>query len=424
MPRISKIAVVAVLCILSNIQINAQNTYSPYSVFGVGDLVDMDLVQNTAMGGLGISNGTPFHLNNKNPALLTHNRVVVFETAISTEQKKLSNSDLSQDSFTGGLGYLAFGFPVIRDTWTISVGMMPYSIVNYESNDLGFVSGENTPLTTSYRGEGGVSRAYFATGLKLTEGLSIGLRASYLFGSIKKETQFFVFNTSYLTADISEDAFSDIKFGLGAAYSLHLKDQTYLNFGVTYDIGGDQNLTRSERLERRDLSGDRLSPDDPPYLIADDTPGADYFPSTLGVGISFEKKLKWMIGADLSTGKWSEYRDFDGESEGLGNLTEVAVGGSFIPDAFSVSNYLNRITYMMGINYQKTPYLVNDQEINDFGINFGVTLPLRNLSRLSLAFQVGQRGSKDNDLIQERYFKAHLGITVNDNKWFIRRKFD
>jgi hypothetical protein len=79
---------------------------------------------------------------------------------------------------------------------------------------------------------------------------------------------------------------------------------------------------------------------------------------------------------------------------------------------------------MVGIRYQQTPYLVNDQKINDFGINFGVTLPLRSLSRLSLAFQVGQRGSTDNDLIQERYFRANLGITVNDNKWFIRRKFD
>ena len=79
---------------------------------------------------------------------------------------------------------------------------------------------------------------------------------------------------------------------------------------------------------------------------------------------------------------------------------------------------------MLGFNYQKTPYLVNQQEIDDFGINFGVTFPLRNISRLSLAFKVGERGTTDNDLIQERYYRAYLGITVNDNKWFIRRKFD
>jgi hypothetical protein len=260
MLRISKIAFFAIVCLSSILQLDAQNTYSPYSAFGVGDLVDMGLTNNMAMGGLGISNGTPYHLNNKNPALLTYNRVVVFETAITTEQKKLSTSDLSQKSFTGGLGYLVFGFPVIRDVWTISFGLMPYSIVNYESRELGFVTGHETALRTSYHGGGGVDRAYFATGLSLVKGLSVGFRASYLFGSIKKETQYFVFNTSYLTADVSEDAFSDVTFGLGAAYNLHIKDETFLNFGITYDIGGDQNLTRSERLERRGLTGDILSP--------------------------------------------------------------------------------------------------------------------------------------------------------------------
>jgi hypothetical protein len=197
-----------------------------------------------------------------------------------------------------------------------------------------------------------------------------------------------------------------------------------LNFGITYDIGGDQNLTRSERLERRALTGDILSPDNPPYQVSDDEPGADFFPASFGNGISFEKRLKWMVGADITTGKWSKYRDFNGDSDGLTDHTEIAIGGSYIPDAFSVDNYLKRITYMIGVNYQKTPYMINDQEINDFGINFGVTLPLRNLSRLSFAFEVGERGSTDNDLIQERYFRANLGITVNDNKWFIRRKFD
>ena len=404
----------------------AQNTYSPYSVFGVGDIIGTDLAHNTAMGGVGISTASPFHLNNKNPALLTYNRVVVFETAVIVEQKNLSTEELTQENFTGGLGYLAFGFPVIRDVWTMSFGVMPYSIVNYESRDLGFVPGTGTELSTSFNGSGGITQAYFASGLKLFKGLSVGVRAAYLFGSIREETEFFVANTNYLTANATRDAFSDITFGFGAAYSLELKpDQNYLNFGITYDLGGDQKVNRLERLERRDLSGDPQSPvDEPPYLVTDDLEGSIDIPSTIGFGIGFEKKLKWTVAADFSTGKWSEYRDFDGDLEGLGDRTEIGVGGSFIPDAFSVGNYMKRVTYMLGFNYQKTPYLVNQQEIDDFGINFGVTLPLRSISRLTLAFKVGERGTTENDLIQERYYRAYLGITINDNKWFIRRKFD
>jgi hypothetical protein len=426
MLRLSKIGAIVSVFVLTLTGLQAQNTYSPYSIYGIGDLNGMDLVHNIAMGGVGISTGNPFHLNNKNPALLTHNRVVVFETALTIEQKQLSTEDLTQKNFTGGLGYLVFGFPVIRETWTMSFGLMPYSIVNYESRDLGFVPGTDTGMTTTYDGDGGVTQAYFATGLQLAKGLSVGLRAAYLFGSIKHETEYFVGNTAYLTADVSRNTFSDVTFGLGAAYSLELKtDENYLNFGITYDMGGDQGVTRLERLERRSLSGDPQSPiDEPPYLVTDDVKGSVGFPSEIGLGIGFEKKLKWNVAADFTTGKWSEYSGFDGETEGLNNRTEIAVGGSFIPDAFSVGSYLSRVTYMLGFNYQKTPYLVNEHEIDDFGINFGVTLPLRTISRLSLAFKVGERGTTENNLIKERYFRAYLGLTVNDNKWFIRRKFD
>ena len=233
-------------------------------------------------------------------------------------------------------------------------------------------------------------------------------------------------DTDYITAGVARNSFSDIKFGFGLAYSYELKaNLNYLNIGVTFDAGGDQNVTRLERLERRALTGDLISPQDqPPYLIADDIKGAVTFPGRLGIGIGYEKRLDWMVAMDIALANWSEYRNFNGEDEGLGDRTEIGIGGSFIPDAFSVDNYLKRMTYMIGINYEQTPYLVNDQQINDFGINFGVTLPLRNLSRLSLAFKVGERGTTDNNLIKERYFKAYLGITFNDNKWFIRRKFD
>ena len=404
----------------------AQNTYSPYSVLGIGELQGLDLVHNMAMGGVGISNPNPFHLNNKNPALLPRNRVVVFETAVSVEQKRLSTTDLEQDNFTGGLGYLAFGFPVIRDTWTISAGLMPYSIVNYKSTDVGFVTGTATELNTTFEGGGGISQAYFASGLKLFKGISVGFRASYLFGSIRQETVFDVAGTNYLTADVERNSFSDVTFGLGAAYTVEIREnQSYMNFGITYEFGGEQGVTRLQRLERRGFSNDPISPvDEPPYLVLDDIEGNVEFPATLGLGISYEKSLKWTIAADLTMGQWSNYLNFEDEPEGLNDRTEFAIGGSYIPDAFSVSNYLKRVTYMMGLNYQTTPYLVDGEEIQDFGINFGVTFPLRNLSRLSLAFKVGQRGTTDNDLIQERYFKASLGITVNDNKWFIRRKFD
>ncbi len=404
----------------------AQVTYSPYSILGVGELNSMDLVHNRAMGGVGISSGDAFFLNNKNPALLTYNRIVVFEAGLSTEQKSLRTSELSQKNFTGGLSHLAFGFPAIKDKWTISFGLMPFSTVNYQSTSLGIVPGGSSQLLTSFDGSGGISQAYFATGFKATKSLSLGLRSSYIFGSIRRETSFLIENTNFQTVNLERNSFSDFAWSLGAAYNIEIKEnQSYLNFGITYDFGGDRKVTRLERLERRDLGGDLLSPADTlPYLITDNVKGTVKFPSTLGLGVSYDKRFKWSVGLDVVLAPWSEYENFDGESTGLNDMTNVALGGSWTPDLFSASNYLKRITYRLGFNYQQTPYKVNNTDITDFGINFGVTLPLRNLSRLNLAFKVGQRGTTDDNLIRETYFKAYLGLTVNDNKWFIRRKFD
>jgi len=340
--------------------LHGQNTYSPYSVLGVGDLHGMDLVHNRAMGGVGISNADAFFLNNKNPALLTANRVVVFEAGIGTEFKSLQTDDLSQDNFTGGLSYLAFGFPAIRDKWTISFGLMPFSTVNYESSVLATIPGSFTDAITTFEGSGGLSQAYFATGYKVAGGLSLGVRASYLFGSMRQETVFFVENTLYQTAVLERNSVSDLALGLGAAYSLKVgkeEDQSYLNFGITYDLGGDRDVKRLERLERRDLSNDLISPDDTiPYLLTDNLRGNLTLPSSLGLGISFEKRFKWTIAMDLVLGQWSDFRDFSGQSVGFNNQTDIAVGGSWTPDLFSVSSYFKRVTYRLGINYEQTPY--------------------------------------------------------------------
>ena len=57
----------------------AQSASSPYSLFGIGIVSKRGLVYHNNMGGLGISNGKVWILNNINPALLTLNNFSTFE---------------------------------------------------------------------------------------------------------------------------------------------------------------------------------------------------------------------------------------------------------------------------------------------------------------------------------------------------------
>lgn len=425
------------IVLVTTLWCQGQSSYSPYSALGVGDRSGLDMVHHFGMGGLGISNGSEFYLNNVNPALLIYNKVTVFEGAVLTESKRLSSDNLNQNNFTGGLGYLVFAFPVVRSKvhpdssqatatqrWTTSAGLMPYSTVNYESNQLTTVPGQNREVNTSVSGSGGLSQAYFANGFGLTKNLSLGLRFIYLFGTVENETEFQVDSTNHISALKARSIYSDVTISTGLSYRIPLKNDLQANLGFTYDFGGDRDIKRQDILERRNLVGVVVSPDSLPYVVRDNERGKVTLPNEVGFGISLEKKFKWLIGVDINTANWSAYRGFGQTESSLEDSFELTLGGWFTPDLFSVGSYLKRTTYRFGINYQQTPYLVNNEQINDFGINFGVSLPVKNFSSLNLGFKYGQRGTTSNNLVREQYFQARLGFTINDNRWFIKRKFD
>ena len=60
----------------------------------------------------------------------------------------------------------------------------------------------------------------------------------------------------------------------------------------------------------------------------------------------------------------------------------------------------------------------NFTEIDDFGMSFGVGLPVGNqLSNLNLGVEIGKRGKTTQNLVQENYFNLRISLTLND-KWF------
>lgn len=87
--------------------VSAQSAASPYSIFGIGTLSSKALTFHDNMGGLGISNGKPWILNNINPALLPLNNFSTFDAGLSVEKRTLNTSELKQSNTSGGLSYLA-----------------------------------------------------------------------------------------------------------------------------------------------------------------------------------------------------------------------------------------------------------------------------------------------------------------------------
>ncbi len=144
------------------------------------------------------------------------------------------------------------------------------------------------------------------------------------------------------------------------------------------------------------------------------------------MGIGYGENLKWFLGAEYSFQKLgdlsNEFLQFDNLM--YENSSTFALGGFYIPDRTSFQSYFNRITYRAGLRFEKTGMVINNTDINNFGITFGLGLPLgNNLSNLNLGFELGRRGTTSADLIEESYFKVNVGLSLND-QWFQKRKIN
>jgi len=159
----------------------------------------------------------------------------------------------------------------------------------------------------------------------------------------------------------------------------------------------------------------------------EDEVGSIILPQGLGLGFSLAKTDNWLVGFDYKFDQWKDYKSFN-VNDSLVNSHVFAVGGQLVPDYTSTS-YLNRIDYRFGAKYFRSYLNLNDEQINGFGITFGVGLPLRSLairgsrSKINIGVEIGRRGTLNYGLIQETYVNAYLGISIYE-RWFLKRRYN
>ena len=100
-----------------------------------------------------------------------------------------------------------------------------------------------------------------------------------------------------------------------------------------------------------------------------------------------------------------------------------SVGGFFLPQYDSFTSFFDRVTYRAGLKFIDGSLEVNGQDIKDFGINFGLSLPVGRMSKANIGLEFGQRGSNDFGLIKENYLNLMIGVSLND-LWFIRSMYN
>jgi hypothetical protein len=403
----------------------AQNlSTSPYSRFGIGDMVNRSTGRSQAMGGLSCGLQSRTNLNLLNPASLSvlDSTDFVFEVAGFDKVTHFATTDLQKTVNNMGFAYLALGFPVTK-WWKASAGILPLSNVGYS-----MTATETNPvmgtIKYNFNGSGGVSQFFISSSISPVPFISLGATFSYLFGPISHSRSLVIPADSlyFSTKSIETAIVGDVNFSYGAQFKIPMKNDFFAVLGGTFQ--GTSNLKAESRTTLISY-GTSLTDT---LVYTEDPNNSVILPMGWASGFTFGKKNKFTAGFDYRTQNWSE-SSFLGVRDSMANSHDYIVGLEYIPNAYSLTRYLSRVKYRAGFRYSESYLQLRGSQLTDIGITFGAGFPImdrirRNTqSSLNVIFELGRRGTVKNDLIRETFGSLTLQLSLHDY-WFQKTKYD
>lgn len=418
--------VLLILCLtaIASYSQSGNGTVSPYSFGGIGDFRPQTTIENQAMGGLSMYTDS-IHVNLNNPAAYGKLRLVTYTAGGGHKEVKLKDFTDQESSSVTTLEYIALAFP-ISPKFGVGFGVLPYTAVGYN------VFSQTTNVTqdtvvNQFTGDGGLNKVFVSAGYEITKNLHVGATVNFSFGNLQYQSVQSIAGVQYGTLNIRESEISGYDFNYGATYTPRIKNKYTLFSSVTVNTQANLVSSNTERLGSFSLStGEEIEVRDVNLEPSNLRNTELKIPTTTTFGLGLGRDKKWFIGAEYSLQAVSSFRnDFiDPENIAYEDANTIRVGGYFVPDYASFTSYLKRITYRAGARTSKTGLIVNDTSINDFGITFGLGLPVGGgFSNMNIGFEYGKRGTTVANLIEETYFKVSVGLSFND-KWFQKRKIN
>lgn len=417
---------------------------SPYSRYGIGDLVPNTNVTNRSMGGVSAGYADVLSVNFNNPASYSSFKAfpepnskkissgrVLLDVGINIDNRTLREPNQVK-KFTASnatFSYLQLGVP-LRQNWGMSFGLRQISRISYNINRMEQLFDGNTgrlidSAYTEFKGDGGAFLPNIGTGFAI-KNLSVGASVGYLFGKKQYSTtrRLISDTVSYLSSvHSSNTSFGDIYFNAGLQYKIKVTKNTSLRLGLSGNREQKVSATKDVYREAVGIVKDTV------YSSLGQK-GTIIYPSSYTTGFMIdnvkEKGNGWSIGADYTATQWDDYRFFD-SSDNVQSNWQIRVGGQFRPEP--KANYFSNVAYRAGF-FTGPDYINVNNKLPQLGITFGMGLPLANYNRLSpgqftiinLGFEYVKRGNNDN-LLKENLFRLSVGLNFSD-LWFNKRKYD
>ena len=407
------------LLITGEASLAQQTTSSPYSRFGLGDLNAQFSSVFNSLGGGGYAINDSKIINPFSPASYSsyESNSFLFSTGINNETIDIQSLTDNQTVNNLSLSHILFGFPLTKKIGS-SFGIIPFSSIGYSMQNRDDIFGADM----LYDGDGGISKVYFGSSLELHQNLSVGANASYLFGGLNRRKRLvFDDETIFNSRSNSLINIKGIYYEFGAVFSKKIDDNnSQISISINTSNNTNVDAKRTNLVETFEYSGTNEIVKD--TFVNSVEKGSMILPKYTNLGLAYSLD-KWLFVFDYSTQNWSDYELFE-ESDSLINSQRISGGLQYTPDISSVNQFYKRCHYRVGLALNTTPLQINNTQLEDKSISFGIGIPIKkNKSTYDISLILGQRGTTSNNLLKENYVKIGLSMSF-EGIWFVKQKYN
>ena len=398
-----------------------RTSYSPYSYFGVGETNFSATVENQMMGG-NTAYYDSVHQNMNNAASLSKLKFVNYSVGVDLKNTSYLSASTNEKSTAAAINYISVAIPT--KLLSFSFGIKPKTSVGYllENDD----KSKTPPELNRFTGSGGVSNAFVSIGFELFKNWGFGFSSSYAFGNLNHYHTKILENIELYTRVSSESSVSGLDYNFSSVYQKTFNEKITLYSSIIYQPEAKYKSRNNQIISTIDPNSSFGGDSEEIDLSAVGLKNTNIkIPNSLSFGLGLGQDKKWFLGFNYMKNDEGGYKN---ELMGLDNVEfkssqTYSLGGFFLPEYNSFTNYFKTLTYRFGFRYKSGGLFVNDQQINEIGVNFGFGIPLAGISSANLGFEFGQRGTTKASLIKEKFFSIRLGVSLND-LWFIRSMYN
>ena len=389
------------------------NTASPYSMYGIGNIENKGDIINMGMGHTGLALPAANYINTVNPASLSSmdSLTMLFNLQVRGTLSTFETSSEQQTNFNSNINGFSMAFKV-NPRWGMGFSLSPYSNVGYKIKSEKYLIGTTGTYPVTYEGEGGVIELGWSNGIEVFRNFSVGLKASLLWGTVD------VIETSEYPNILGQTIYNSHSyhinnFNLEYSFQYTIPLNRYkLSIGGIYSSETSLNTWFKQRV---------YTAGDVEYYSEKMDADNLFLPTSYGGGMALQKGKTWLLAFDYHAGNWSKI-NLANTTHKTRDTQQFNVGIQYSPQKNMYQSIFNRMQYRLGAFYADRYLTIKDVELNEKGVTAGLTIPLKNRSLLNLGYEYKMGGSLKNGLIKENFHSFKLGLTFNES-WFKKSVF-